>query len=105
MEKIIVTEEKAVGCRCKDCATFKINKLSKGVFCANGPSNKMDKVDAHNGCECQGCPIRTEGGFGETLFCVMATTETLKEIVAPKAIVDVDVTLVPVGADSGATKL
>jgi hypothetical protein len=81
MERIVVSEEKAKKCRCLDCATFKLQGLEGGVFCANGPSAKMDSVPRHNGCDCGACPIRAEGDFAPVLFCMMASdTNNIREM-------------------------
>jgi Protein of unknown function (DUF2769). len=101
MEKIIVTAEKAVGCRCSDCATFKMQGLETGVFCANGQS--PTEVKETNGCDCQGCPVREEGNFGHVEFCA-GTQERFADRTVEKVEVervDADVTVQPVGADSG----
>ena len=105
MEKIIITEEKAKLCRCFDCATYKLEGLSGDPFCGRGPVKNQSFL--LHGCECQGCPIREEGCYNKSypfattvLFCKAVLVEERYES-RPEA-VDVDLTVEPVGAGSGA---
>lgn len=99
-EKIIVTAEKAGECRCLGCATLKLQELEAGgVFCSNGPSSKRE--GELNGCNCQGCPIRDEGGFNGVNYCT-AVREVADVAEEPA---DADVTLKPVGAGSGSVDM
>jgi Protein of unknown function (DUF2769). len=98
MEKIIVTDEAAQNCRCLDCATFKINKLNGGVFCAHGPHKKMVDVEVHNGCNCNGCPVREEGQFFDVLFCMNKPSDIVREMNVERVDVDARVDAVTSGS-------
>jgi hypothetical protein len=72
--KVPDTDENYSKCACYSgyCLTYEVNKLSGGLFCARGKSEKAAKSIR---CDCPGCPVWAEYNLSDYDYCITGAAQ------------------------------